>query len=73
MVPWWTLLLLTAVFFIREVYIRSRQKPNDFDSGYRQAIEDVVNKWNYLSRKKCTYEQHCQKMRDFLQNKLTGK
>jgi len=49
MVPWWTLILLTAGFFIREVIMRSKQKPNDFDSGYRQALMDIIQQWNTLA------------------------
>jgi len=49
MVPAWTLFALTVVFLIREIYIRSKQKLNDFDTGYRQAIKDFANKWNKMA------------------------
>jgi hypothetical protein len=46
MVPWWTFIALTAAFFIRDVYLRSKKNPNDYDSGYRQAIIDTAKLWN---------------------------
>jgi hypothetical protein len=73
MVPWQTLILLTAGFFIREVYQRSKKTPTDFDSGYRQAIIEICNKWNAINKitsNKC--DEHCKLMKKYLQSKLNG-
>lgn len=69
MVPWWTLILLTAAFFIREMIMRSKQRPADYDSGYRQAIKDIANKWNKLYG---NYEVYTfiMEMKSYIQRKL---
>lgn len=48
MVPAWTLFLLTAVFLIREVIMRSREKSPDYDNGYHEAIIDIILEFNRL-------------------------
>ena len=70
MVPAWTLYVLTAVFFIREVYIRSRQKHNDFNTGYKQALKDISERWNWLVHKELQTKDFFDNMRIFIQEKL---
>jgi hypothetical protein len=73
MVPWWTLILLTAVFFIREVIMRSREKPNDYDSGYRQAFNDIADWWNNEQHQCLPYKDFVKTLHDFIQDKLKGR
>jgi len=69
-VPAETLFALTAVFFIREVCIRSKQKHNDFDTGYKQALKDISERWNWLIHKELSPKDFLDNMRMFLQNRL---
>jgi hypothetical protein len=70
MVPWQTLILLTAGFFIREVIMRSKQKSNNFDSGYRTAIKDIVRQWNKLSNaERYTAKEFLSCMKEFIERK----
>lgn len=74
MVPWWTLILLTVIFFIREAIMRSRVRPTDFDSGYRQAIKDIVRQWNKLSNaERYTPKEFLGCLKEFIESKQDGK
>lgn len=74
MVPWWTLIILTAAFFIREVIMRSRVKPNDFDIGYRKAIKDIVRQWNKLSNaERYTANEFLGCLKKYIESKQDGK
>lgn len=66
MVPWQTLILLTAGFFIREVTMRSREKPTDYDSGYQQAITDIAFKFNKFKGQILSDREFLIKFRDYL-------
>lgn len=73
MVPWWTLILLTVGFFIREVIMRSREKPNDYDAGYRQAIKEIVRQWNNLSNaERYTAKEFLDCLKQFIERKQDG-
>jgi hypothetical protein len=69
-IPVWVPFALTAVFFIREVYIRSMQKPNDFITGYKQALRDISDRWNWMLHKELSYKDFFDNMRKFIQSKL---
>lgn len=73
MISVWMLLALIAVFFTREVYLSSKQKPTDFDSGYHQAIIDVCTKWNAVNHETKDYKEHCSRMKKYLQSELDGR
>lgn len=73
MVPWWTLILLTAIFFIREVNMRSKQKPNDFDSGYKQAIIDTAYLWDADVKNGRIIAYKTSKLFQFTKEKLKGR
>lgn len=70
MVPAWTLFALTAVFFIREVYIRS--KPTDYYSGYKQAIIDTAKLWNDDIKNRRILVSGTSKLFKFTKEKLKG-
>lgn len=70
MVPVEVLFALTVVFFLREVYVRSR--PTDYESGYRQALEDIAKKWNEGKNKQFSYMKQCTSIHEYLQKKLDG-
>lgn len=69
-IPSWTLIGLTAIFFIREAYIQSKQKPNDYDIGYHNAVKDICNEWNATNKQTDQWDEHCHIMKKFLQDKL---
>lgn len=72
MVPAETLLALTVVFFLREVYIRSKQKPNDYASGYKQAAIDIATEWNRLAVKGLPSRNFLDTIGKFIQEKSKG-
>ena len=68
MVPWWTLVLLTAGFFIREVYRRS--KKSNYGEGYRRALIELSTEWNRLCKKSMPYKNFISQYQEFFQKKL---
>ncbi len=58
---------------VRELYkdYKFKMKPSDFDSGYRQAFEDVADKWNEFGKNE-TALNLLKKMHKYIQDKLNG-
>jgi hypothetical protein len=46
------------------------QKPNDFITGYKQALRDISDRWNWLLHKELSYKDFFDNMRKFIQSKL---
>lgn len=68
MVPWWTLILVTVAFFIREVIMRSKQ--SNFGEGYRKALIELSSEWNRLCKLSLPYSEFCERFRRYFQKKL---
>ncbi len=69
MVPWWTLILLTAGFFIREVIMRSRVKLSNYNVGYLNALSDMVHEINHLLKQGCSPQDTMRKLNKFIGDK----
>jgi len=68
MVPAWTLFALIAVFFIREVIMKS--KLSNFGEGYRRALIELSTEWNRLCKLSLPYAEFCERFRRYFQKKL---
>lgn len=66
--------IFVIISMVREIYkdYKFKMKPTDYDSGYRQAVKDIANKWNELYG---TFEVYTfvMEMKNYIQNELKSR